>query len=132
MTYPTPRTLLVLFAISAALAHSSAQIVTSNPSGEKNILQVSNDQTAHPLSISVINNQNTTFYPESLSQLEKALKKPEPEAPVANQSKELSFGTANQTVQTVKDAFKMENHSDIQIKPEAEPKITLPANAESP
>lgn len=124
------RLFLVVIAISASLQSATAQLVTSDPSEEKNVLQISTETKQLP-SIAVINNQNATFYPENLAALERELKKAEPEVQVADASKELSFGTSNQTVQSIKDAFKTETHGDIQIKPEAEVKPEKPAEPES-
>jgi hypothetical protein len=130
MTSVFLRLFLAAILISASLQTASAQLVTSDPSEEKNVLQVSTETKQLP-SISVINNQNATFYPESLAAIERALTKTEPEEVVVEERKELSFGTSNQTVENIKEAFKTETHSDIQIKPEEELKIEKKTKEES-
>ena len=129
MTSVFLRRFLAATLISASLESATAQLVTSDPSEEKNVLQVSTETKPLP-SISVINNQDATFYPESLAVFEKALKKTEPEDVVVEETKELSFGTSNQTVENIKEAFKTETHGNIQIKPEEELKIEKKAKEE--
>ncbi|MBU6182721.1 MAG: hypothetical protein KGR46_07915 [Verrucomicrobia bacterium] len=124
------RLFLTAISISASLQTASAQLVTSDPSEEKNVLQVSTETKQIP-SISVINNQNATFYPESLAAIERALTKTEPEEVIVEEKKELSFGTSNQTVENIKEAFETETHGDIQIKPEEELNIEKKAKEES-
>lgn len=124
------RLFLTAISISASLQTASAQLVTSDPSEEKNVLQVSTETKQIP-SISVINNQNATFYPESLAAIERALTKTGPEEVVVEETKELSFGTSNQTVENIKEAFETETHGDIQIKPEEELNIEKKAKEES-
>ena len=124
------RLFLGAISISASLQTTSAQLVTSDPSEEKNVLQVSTE-TKQLLSISVINNQNATFHPESLAAMERALTKTGPEEVVVEETEELSFGTSNQTIENIKEAFKTETHGDIQIKPEEELKIEKKTKEES-
>lgn len=130
MTSVFLRLFLGAISISTSLQTASSQLVTSDPSEEKNVLQVSTETKQLP-SISVINNQNATFYPESLAAIERALTKTEPEEVVVEETKELSFGTSNQTVENIKEAFKTETHGDIQIKPEEELKIEKKTKEES-
>ena len=124
------RLFLAAISISASFQNAAAQLVTSDPTEEKNVLQVSTETKQLP-SISVINNQDATFYPESLAAIERALTKTEPEEVVVEETKELSFGTSNQTVENIKEAFKTETHGDIQIKPEEELKIEKKIKEES-
>ena len=130
MTSVFLRLFLAAISISASLQTASAQLVTSDPFEEKNVLQVSTETKQLP-SISVINNQNATFHPESLAAMERALTKTKPEELVVEETKELSFGTSNQTVENIKEAFETETHGDIQIKPEEELKIEKKAKEES-
>jgi len=123
------RLFLAAISISASFQNAAAQLVTSDPTEEKNVLQVSTETKQLP-SISVINNQDATFYPESLAAIERALMKTEPEKVVVEETKDLSFGTSNQTIENIKEAFKTKTHGNIQIKPEEELKIEKKAKEE--